>query len=105
MATEWKSQQGEGKFALQFETDDVQKYKLVEKAAQMAMDGKTEADFVEVVYCRNCEYNENGVCIHPDNITHSYDSDDNVYDYYISVWSGHFCSYGERVTDTNVGGK
>lgn len=48
MATEWKSQQGEGKFALQFETDDIQKYKLVEKAAQMTMDGKTEADVVEL---------------------------------------------------------
>ena len=59
------------------------------------------ADVVEVVYCKDCEYNENGVCIHPDNITHSYDSDDNVYDYYISVWSGHFCSYGRR-TDNDV---
>ena len=48
MATEWKSQQGKGEFALQFETDDIQKYKLVEKAAQMAMDGNTEAD-VKVV--------------------------------------------------------
>ena len=46
--TEWKSQQGKGGFALQFETDDIQKYKLVEKASQMAMDGKTRADVVEV---------------------------------------------------------
>ena len=56
MATEWKSQQGEGKFALQFETDCQEKYRLVEKAAQMAMDGKTEADFVEIpCRCNECK--------------------------------------------------
>lgn len=38
MATEWKSQQGGGKYALQFETDDRDLYKLVEKACQIAMD-------------------------------------------------------------------
>ena len=48
MATWWNSQQGEGQFSLQFETDDKEKYKLVEKAAQMAVDGKTVADFAEV---------------------------------------------------------
>ena len=55
MATEWKAQQGDGKYRLQFETDDKEKYKLVEKAAQMAVDGKTYADFVEVVRCKDCE--------------------------------------------------
>lgn len=48
MSTNWKSQQGNGKFALQFETDDRNKYELVEKAAQMAIDGKSAADVVEV---------------------------------------------------------
>lgn len=48
MATSWKSQQGKGEYALQFETDDEGKYKLVEKAAQMAMDGKTVDDLAEV---------------------------------------------------------
>ena len=48
MATSWKSQQGNGEYRLQFETDNEEEYKLVEKAAQMAMDGKTKADFVEV---------------------------------------------------------
>lgn len=48
MATSWKSQQGNGKYALQFETDDKEKYKFVEKASQMAVDGKTTADVVEV---------------------------------------------------------
>ena len=48
MATFWKSQQSEGEYSLQFETDDKEKYKLVEKAAQMAMDGKTVADIEEV---------------------------------------------------------
>ncbi len=48
MATSWKSQQGKGEYALQFETDDEGKYKLVEKAAQMAMDGKTVDDMAEV---------------------------------------------------------
>lgn len=37
MATEWKSQQGDGKYALQFETDDREKYMLVENAAHMAV--------------------------------------------------------------------
>ena len=48
MATSWKSQQSEGKYALQFETDSKEKYKLVEKVAQMAVDGKTIDDVVEV---------------------------------------------------------
>ena len=48
MATEWKSQQADGMFYLQFETDNAEKYMLVEKAAQMAIDGKTRADYAEV---------------------------------------------------------
>ena len=48
MATSWKSQTGNGTYRLQFETDDIEKYKLVEKSAQMAVDGKTTADAVEV---------------------------------------------------------
>ena len=36
--TGWNSQQGGGKYALQFETDDRDLYKLVEKACQLAMD-------------------------------------------------------------------
>lgn len=48
MSTWWNSQQGEGEYSLQFGTDDKAKYKLVEKAAQMAVDGKTKADFAEV---------------------------------------------------------
>ena len=72
MATSWKSQQGKVEYALQFEADDEGKYKLVEKAAQMAMDGKTVDDLVEVKHgewillaktrdkrvleCSNCKY-------------------------------------------------
>ena len=40
MGTSWKSQQGDGKYSLQFETNDREKYKFIEKAAQMAIDGK-----------------------------------------------------------------
>ena len=36
--TGWNSQQGGGKYAIQFETDDRDLYKLVEKACQIAMD-------------------------------------------------------------------
>ena len=54
MATSWKSQQGDGMYSLQFETDDIDKYKLVEKASQMAIDGI--ADVVEVVRCKDCAY-------------------------------------------------
>lgn len=52
MATSWKSQQGDGMYSLQFETDDIDKYRLVEKAAQMAVDGNTTADVVEVKHAR-----------------------------------------------------
>lgn len=38
MATSWQSQQGGGKYSLQFETDDKKLYQLVEKAAQKAVD-------------------------------------------------------------------
>lgn len=48
MATSWKSQQGNGEYALQFETDDKRKYKLVEKAAQMAVDGKVVARYIDI---------------------------------------------------------
>ena len=95
MATNWKSQQGEGKFALQFETDSKEKYRLVEKAAQMAMDGKTEADFVEVVRCKDCK--------HKEKTTNEYCK----FWYKFCASDNNFCSYGERkvVTDTNVGSK
>lgn len=38
MKTEWKSQQGDGMYTLQFETDNRQLYKAVEKACQNAID-------------------------------------------------------------------
>lgn len=38
MATSWKSQIGDGKYCLQFETTDYEKYKVVEKAAQKMID-------------------------------------------------------------------
>lgn len=56
MATSWKAQQSNGEYALQFETDDKQKYNLVEKVAMMAVDGKTAADVVPVVRCKDCEH-------------------------------------------------
>lgn len=73
MSTSWKSQQGKGEYALQFETDDDRKYKLVEKAAQMAMDGKTADDLAEVKHsewklyadgsgkCKNCNTHQKAV--------------------------------------------
>lgn len=48
MGTSWKAQLGDGAYCLQFQTDDKEKYKFVEKAAQMVMDGKHNADVVEV---------------------------------------------------------
>ena len=38
MATSWKSQIAQGKYCLQFETNDYEKYKVVEKAAQKMID-------------------------------------------------------------------
>lgn len=43
MATEWKSQIGGGKYAIQFETTNYEYYKLVEKACQKAVDMKDKA--------------------------------------------------------------
>ena len=54
--TNWQSQQGDSEFSLQFETDNKAKYKFVEKAAQMAVDGKHTADIQEVVRCGNCKH-------------------------------------------------
>lgn len=39
--TEWKSQTGNGNYAIQFETQDYELYKMVEKVCQKAVD---EAD-------------------------------------------------------------
>ena len=38
----WNGQIGEGKFALQFETNDRDLYKMVEKACQSAVDAADE---------------------------------------------------------------
>jgi hypothetical protein len=43
MPTEWKSQTGNGKFCIQFETSNYDYYKLVEKACQKAVDLKDKA--------------------------------------------------------------
>ena len=49
MSAEWKSQQTDGKYSLQFETDNKENYKLMEKVAQMIIDGKS-ADVTEIVH-------------------------------------------------------
>ena len=89
MATSWKSQIGDGKYALQFETDDVEKYKLVEKSAQMAVDGKTTADVVEVVRCKDCIYYESYCCF---NRQWDLESSSEI----PMVRENDYCSYGER---------
>lgn len=94
MATSWKSQQGDGTYRLQFETDDVEKYKLVEKASQMAVDGKTTTDVVEVVRCKKClhkiNYKGRPMCIlYAENIFGDWHG-------LIATRDEHFCSYGER---------
>lgn len=54
------------------------------------------ADVVEVVRCKECKYNDRGDCIHPDNVSHSYDCDWNCYEHHLSISDDHFCSHGER---------
>ena len=74
MSAEWKSQQTDGKYSLQFETDNKENYKLMEKVAQMIIDGKPvmiidgkSADVAEVKHgkqiydmgiylCSECDY-------------------------------------------------
>ena len=48
MRIPWKTKQSEEKYTLQFETNRKEEYELVEKAARMAVDGKTIADIIEV---------------------------------------------------------
>ena len=59
---------------------------------------KNKADFVEVCHCHECRHCE------------VYISNGGIYSYQCVrtiewVKANHFCSYGERVTDTNVGSK
>ena len=53
MATGWNSQQGEGKFAIQFETTHKDLYKLVEKACQDAVDKEGEKNAAASGCCKN----------------------------------------------------
>jgi hypothetical protein len=88
MATSWKSQQSNGEYALQFETDSKEKYRLVEKAAMMAVSGKTAADYAPVVRCKDCKHlTEDGVCFKNINGVG-----------YKKPRQDDFCSYGERRT-------
>lgn len=43
MGTEWKSQIGDGKYCIQFEANNYDYYKMVEKACQKAVDLKEKA--------------------------------------------------------------
>ena len=44
MSTEWKSQVAKGDYRIQFETDDYEKYKIVEKACCDMIDIPNEKD-------------------------------------------------------------
>ena len=54
MSTSWSGQicNGEGKYYIQFETDNKELYRLVEKTCQNAMDIAYPRDIPE--YCHNC---------------------------------------------------
>ena len=88
MATGWKSQQSAGDYRLQFQTDDKEKYKLVEKAVQMAVDGEPTADVAEVVRCRDCRW---GVKTSPPVTSYCIKGLRNIL-----VKPDDFCSDGER---------
>lgn len=98
MATSWKSQQGDGTYRLQFETDDVEKYKLVEKSAQMAVDGKTTADVVEVCRCGNCKYCTTHTCAITGIKTLFCEYGNKP----VVVEPTHYCGYGERRKDNDL---
>lgn len=65
MSTAWQSQRSKGHYNLQFETDDEQKYKLVEKAAQMAIDGKLITNIEEVNHGEWIEEKIQSYLVHP----------------------------------------
>ena len=93
MATSWKSQQSNGEYALQFETDSKEKYRLVEKAAMMAVCGKTAADYAPVVRCKDCCFSAK----HPTTDVWKICTNEQWNtEYYPLVRDNDFCSYGER---------
>ena len=50
--TSWNSQSGEGMYSIQFETDDRELYKIVEKACQEAID-RSRAKREGIYYAKN----------------------------------------------------
>lgn len=87
MATEWKSQQGDGKYSLQFETDSKEKYKLVEKAAQMAVDGKIPCK------CSECKHLK---IINKEPVYAECEKQKLTFLLWQADTREHSCSYGER---------
>ena len=57
-----------------------------------------DKNVVRIVKCKDCKHYDCGECLHPENISHSYD-EEYVYEHYIYVSPEHFCSYGERKED------
>lgn len=88
MATGFSTRSGPDGYRLNFDTDNLEYYLLMQKIARHCVDGKPAADVVEVVRCKECRYyqdakvNKKGFLICPASSMEIAEMD--------------YCSYGQR---------
>ncbi len=56
MATGFSTRSGPDGYRLNFDTDNLDYYLLMQKIARHCIDGKPAADVVEVTFCKDCRY-------------------------------------------------
>ena len=97
MATGFSTRSGPDGYCLNFDTDNLDYYLLMQKIARHCIDGKPAADVVPVVRCRECIYYkicdewESGKRMLCEIHHHSYLDHDG---------DNHFCSWGQRKIET-----
>ena len=97
MATGFSTRSGPDGYRLNFDTDNLDYYLLMQKIARHCVDGKPAADVVEVVRCRDCKWFNH--------YTMECESDDVATDheggasFSINFGPDDFCSYGQRKED------
>ena len=98
MATGFSTRSGPDGYCLNFDTDNLDCYLLMQKIARHCIDGKPAADVVPVVRCRDCKWFNH--------YTMECESDDVATDheggasFSINFGPDDFCSYGQRKIET-----
>ena len=94
MATGFSTKSGPDGYRLNFDTDNLDYYLLMQKIARHCVDGKPAADVALVVRCRDCKWFNH--------YTMECESDDVATDheggasFSINFGPDDFCSYGQR---------